>query len=469
MDKKANKKINMPLFILIIIDILLLGLFIYNIINLDILPTRRIIEYVVIVFLVHIIIYLIGLLKPKFFKILRYILLIIAIAISGVGIYYTNVTFKFLKQSFNQVSSSYKNSYVLLSTNNYDEVYDFMYQDIAYYSKIPHMDLSLDKLKSVIEYNSISIDNIKELFTYDNVLIEQNIYSTLKDVITDIDFGKYKKVYEYAIDIDEELENNELKDIVTIYIGGVDFTDAFNDLNMLVTINRKTHKVLLTSIPRDYYFYFDDIETNELLDYTLLWGVNVPMNGLSKLFDVDIDYYLTINTKSIVGLVDEIGGLNFCADFAFTTTHATILDTYDDSKGTRLHVQKGCHEYNGIEILTIARERKVFVGGDRQRQKNCQQILINVVNKLMSFDSVTKYTTLLNKLSDLYVTNIPDKLVTSVAKDMIDGNKYEIETQSADGYSSTGWMHVNTYYGGVMKPYQDSVEQVKAKLNEYYE
>ena len=468
--KKNNKKINISLIILTILDILLLLLLVFNITRLDVLPIRYVIKCVIVVFLVHVIIYLMGLLKYKACKVISYILIVLTMLVYGAGIFYTGKTINFLRKTFNQANNSYTNSYLLLSINNYDEVHDFIGKDIAYYSKIPHIDKALEKLNSMIEYNKKSVDVINTLFSEDNVLIEKNIYETLKDTITEIDFGKYKNVYEFEIVIDEEVGNNQIKDVVTIYIGGFDFTDACNDFNMLVTINRNTHKILLTSIPRDYYFHFDEIDQDELLDYTLKWGVNVPIDGLSKLFNVDIDYYMTVNTKSIVELVDALPGgtATFCADSAFTTTHATILDTYDDSKGKKLRVQKGCHEYTGIEILTIARERLAFSGGDRQRQKNCQQILINILNKLKSFDSVKNYTELLDKMSDLYTTNIPDKLITSVAKDFIDGNKYNIEQQSADGYSSAGWMHLHTYYGGVMRPYKDSVEKVSNKIKEYY-
>lgn len=466
--KKKKQDYNKLLIILTIISMLFLSVFVINVVRLNVLPFKYVLKCLVVVFLVHVIIYLLGLLRNKFFKVLSYILIVFTIIIYFIGTFYTGVTISFLRKAFNKTKTSYTISYVLLSTNNYNEVYDLNNQDIAYYDKIPHIDKGLEKLNSMIDYNKITVDNINGLFNYSNILIEKNTYNTIKNSVIEIDIGKYKVTYEFSITIEEEFKPEEIKDIVTIYIGGFDFTDACNDLNMLVTINRKTHKVLLTSIPRDYYMYFNDLKMDEKLDYVLKWGVNVPIEGLSSLFDVDIDYYVTVDTSSIVGLVDEIGGVDFCSDFTFTTTHATILDDYDDSKGNRLRVQKGCHQYNGIEILTIARERLAFQGGDRQRQKNCQQILINIVNKLMSFDSVTKYTSLLNKLDDLYTTNIPDKLITSVAKDFIDGNKYEIEQQSADGYSSAGWMHIHTYYGGVLRPYTDSVEKVKTKLKEYY-
>ena len=48
----------------------------------------------------------------------------------------------------------------------------------------------------------------------------------------------------------------------------------------------------------------------------------------------------------------------------YTTSHALILDTYDDSLGEKLHVKKGCQWLNGIETLTVARERLAFKTGD---------------------------------------------------------------------------------------------------------
>ena len=469
MKKKIIKICNISLVVISMVSIVLL---LSNVFKLDVLPTK----YLILVLLGLGVVYLLTVafifIKKKSLRILNiigYILMVIILVITCMGLHYTNITLKFIKNKFNISTVTYTNSYMLLSKNDYSELNDFINKDIAYYGSIPHVDKALDKLSSTIEYNKVEIENITDVFKNKNILIEKSLYETLKENKADIDYGDFKVVYEFEITIDEVVDTNELKDAVNIYIGGYDFTHTNNDFNMIVTINRKTRKVLLTSIPRDYYFYFDALNTKELLDYTLIWGVNVPVSGLEKLFNTHIDYYMTIDTDSIVELVDELGGVEFCSDYAFTTTHAKTLDSYNDNVGRKLYVEKGCKEYNGIEILTIARERLKFNGGDRQRQKNCQQILINIFNKLASVDNVSKYTKLLDKLSSLYTTNIPDKLVTSVAKDRIDGNNWTVDTQSADGKSGSGWMHLHTYYGPTMIPYDDSVASVSEKIKEYYE
>jgi LCP family protein required for cell wall assembly len=288
--------------------------------------------------------------------------------------------------------------------------------------------------------------------------------------LTTISYDDYKVIYSFDITIDEKVDTNELKDVINIYIGGFDFTDKNNDFNMLVTLNRKTKKVLLTSIPRDYYLYVPELEMSEALDYTMVWGVNLPISALENLFDIKIDYYVKIDTSSLVGIVDALGGVNFCSDTSYVTTHSLVDDTYDDSKVKHLKVTKGCKEYSGIEILTIARERLAFPDGDRQKQKNCQQIIINIVDKMTSFDSVTKYTELLDKLSDLYTTNMPSKLLTSVVKDAIDGDKWKIDTQSVDGTKGSGLIHLGTSRAwSILIPDENSVSKAKDNMKKISE
>ena len=177
---------------------------------------------------------------------------------------------------------------------------------------------------------------------------------------------------------------------------------------------------------------------------------------------------MQINTKSLVGLVDSLGGVEFCSDISFKTTHSLILDSYEDNT-RKLNVKKGCYTYSGIEILTISRERLAYTTGDRQRQKNCQQIMINIFNKMLNFESVLNYVEILNNLSDFYTTNIPTKLITGVVQDYINGDKWTIETQSVDGRAMNAWRQAGTVYDYVMKPDMATVELAKEKINEISE
>ena len=180
---------------------------------------------------------------------------------------------------------------------------------------------------------------------------------------------------------------------------------------------------------------------------------------------MNIDYYMKINTDSIVGLVDTLGGVQFCNNgSAFTTTHALVQGTYDDTKGKKLTVPSGCRTYNGIQILTIVRERLAFPDGDRQRQKNCQQVMINIFKKMASAGTITNYYNVLNAVSNLYTTNLSRDMITSIANETIDGASWTFEQQSVTGYDSSGYVHMGTVKDYVMRPDEDSVAASTANI-----
>lgn len=467
-----EKKSNIPTIIFTILNTILLIILFINVYRLNILPFKYLVFIAIIVLLINIIIALFQKLKYKVFKIISYILFILIFIISIIGIYYTSVTLSFFHNSFNNIRNTHTNKYIVLTNKKYSEIYNLKDKILGYYKPIPYIENAVNKLNSIVSTTNKDYLDILILFNdlkdnkIDALLIEKALYEDIVNNLKNIDLDKYKTLYEYDLEINENINPSTLKDIVNIYISGNDFTKTNSDFNMIVTVNTNTKKILLTSIPRDYYVYLPALKMYDSLEYSSVWGINVPKEGLEKIFDINIDYSLNINTQSLASLVDAVGGVEFCSDISFTTTHALVLDTYDDTQGKKLHVKKGCFKYNGIETLTIARERIAFQGGDRQRQKNCQQIMINIFNKMLKFNTVFNYVNILDKLSDLYTTNIPDKFITDIISDIVNGSKYNVETQSVDGYSNTGKIHAGTMSGYIMTPYMNTVEIAKAKIKE---
>lgn len=259
----------------------------------------------------------------------------------------------------------------------------------------------------------------------------------------------------------------EVKNIYNIYIGGVDFTDEIYDFNTILSFNEEKEKLLLISIPRGLHMEAVGYNITDNLSYIGIKGIDVAINSLEKFLDTKIDYYIKINTKSLVTLVDTLGGIEYCSDEEYITTHAMVLDTYDDTKGKKLYVKKGCRIYNGIEILTIARERLHLNGADNKRQENCQKILISLINKIMSFETLTNYDDVLNKVDALYETNIPRGQVKKLIKKRLDNKlNFKIETINITGVDQMGYVRLGTIYDYIMIPNMDTVEVAKNKLNE---
>ena len=462
------RKLNIQMLIFSIINILITILLIIFCFKLNMIPLKYLIILIIILILFNIGVMLLLKKKQKKYKIPGIIMSIILIVLSIFGIYYIAKTNDFILNSFNKKNVEV-NSYYLISSLNLEEIKG---GTIGYYENTINIEeAKIETLKTVdAKYQSYNdIYNVfKELekSKIQAVLIEKSLYEFLKENNTGLNLENYNIVTVINVEIEEQEEEiTKDSDSFSIYIGGLDFTELYTDFNMIVTVNKKTGKIMLTSTPRDFYVEVPGLNgAKDLLGYVGVRGINASRKALENLYDVNIDYYMRINTKSLVGLVDTLGGVEFCSDISYTTTHATVLETYDDTKGNKLYVQKGCRKYNGIEILTIARERKAYKDGDRQRQKNCQEIMISIFNKMTKVENLTNYSKILDSVSNLYTTNISPELVQELAKQTLDGTKWSIIQQSVNGRDSRGNVHLSNIMDYVMIPNMDSVKEASLKI-----
>ena len=442
----------MKKYILLIITILIALITIISTLKLNILPTK----YIIILVLIEAILTLISILQINDKKILKLIGItfsIITIALNIIGIYYIKNTNKFINKNFTGNITTTKVYYVITNKENQiDKLEDI--ENISYYK----YSLNIEQAKKILgEYEYKELEKIEEPIK-NYLLIDESNYKLLKE--------EYKIIYQFNIETTEPRNTKKYKSY-NIFIGGRDFTRTLMDFNMILTINTKTKTILLTSIPRDYYIYIPEYNMYDSLEFMGLLGEKITINSLENLFDTKIDLYASIYTEGLVEIVDLLGGINFCSDRTFTTTHALVLDTYDDSYGEKLTIYKGCQHLNGIETLTVARERK-HVGSDRQRQKNCSQIFQTIMKESLGITTLTNYEELLNKISNLYQTNIDKKTIQTLIKSLIN-NEYKIIEQSVDGTDGYNYIRLGTINNYVMYPIDSTVDQAKQKIKEILE
>ena len=469
-SKISTRKLNIPVIVVTIINIIFTLVFIMHICKLNLLPLKYIVLIILVSIMMNFGILLLVSRKKTWLKYIGYGWTVFFILVNSIGVYYISKTNHFLNRAFNNATNSYTNTYYVVTLNQekYKELTDV--KILGYYQNIPEIDDALQKLDESYKierekYSTLLRDmNGKKV---DATIIEASLYNVLTKESNIMHEKDYKKIYEFHITVQEQVD--EIKDDgnhFSIYIGGTDFTEKNNDFNMVVTINQKTHKILLTSIPRDYYVMVNGKGMKDILGYAGYSGIQTSRKTVEDIFETNIDYFVQINTNSLIGLVDTLGGIEYCSDVAYTTTHAVITGSYDDTQGEKLYVQRGCRTYNGIQILTISRERLAFPGGDKQRQINCQNIMISIFKKMLRPENLANYTNVLNAVSNLYTTNIPRKIVTDLAKDTIDnGVAWTIEQQSVSGSGSRGYVHMGTVQDYVMIPNPDSIQSAIANIN----
>lgn len=464
--RKLKKNI-FSLFVLAII-----GLAVYEVIQLDVLPSKYLVLFLALEGCLFLLAFILFNIRKKVLIVFGLILYLLLMVGNFAGYFYLSKVNSYMKENLAKDTYTVKTNYYLVASKDdkANSLKEINKKSLIYYYKHSRSVKKAIKELGKYEYKSIdtvidALKNVKDNNEY--LLIGEADYNYLFEN-TKVDIIKkedYKIIHKFKVS-DQIKVNKEVLDSYNIYVNGLDFTGVMRDYNMIATVNTKTHKILLTSIPRDYYI---DVPGYNMKDTLMCLGSvdsEVSKEALEKLFNIKINYSINLNTNSLVGVVNAIDGVEFCSDYNFTTTHALVTDTYDDTKGKKLYVPKGCATYNGIEILTIARERNAFPGRDRYRQKNCRQILMNIAKKLASTTTLTNYDQVIASFDGLYTTDLNDKTIKQLIKTALEDANFEIMEQSVDGTDGIGIGHLGTQEAWIMTPSMDTVNAASKKINQ---
>jgi len=400
----------------------------------------------------------------KLFKGLAYIVTILMIVGYSCGIYYLNKTTHFMN-NLNTIKKEITSYYIIvMKESKYDEISDLYGKNLTYYEGTSQEVLS--KIRLELNYSTVkNIDSLKDrLYTAktDSILVSDLIKEDLEEKYTD--FSERTRVLK-TIDITKDVEDITKKVSIkntsfNVLISGMDSYGTINkttrnDVNMIATVNPNTNKVLLTSIPRDYYVQLHGkTGYKDKLTHAGIYGINTVVQTIEDLFGIDINYYVRVNFTTVESLVNTIGPIEIYSDKAMS------LD------GCKYVV--GTNTVNGKCALRFARERHSYVEGDNHRIKNQQEVIKGIFNKLSkSAMVVTDYTSILDSLDGKFATNMDMKDITAFIKyELEDITKYEILDTQVTGTGSMeltySYPHQKLY---VMFPSEQSVESAKEYIN----
>ena len=407
--------------------------------------------------------------KKKVFYVLSLVFSIILIFLNSFGYYYIKHLDKFIDKGFTgDIVDTTVYYLVTSSSNGINNVNEITLDIPIYYYAYSRHNEEMFKVfgnydyKGVEDINTYLIDNIN---SNSYLLVDDINYSLSFELNPELDESNYKIIYKFDV-VTSEQRTTEVKEVFNVLITGKDFSDERNDLNMLVTINTLTHKILITSIPRDFYIPVSGSDKKDTLMVMGYYGDDVVAKSIGDFFGITVDYRINLYARNLVDIVDKVGGIEFCSSQSFYTNHALVVDTYNDRLGKKFYVKKGCQQLNGIQTLTVARERVAFKGeGDLKRQDNCRQIMLKIANKVLSMSTLANYTSVLDSFSNLYSTNINRNTAVNFIKSIL-SNKYTTFEQSVKGSSSNARLRMNTLYGYVMIPNSSTVDAASNKMKE---
>ena len=477
MQKKKKLKLKKSVIfksLAIIISIMSIYVFIMFL-KLNVLPFIYLLFIFLILMTIDIVLYLLMSKKKPVFRIVGTICTIFLFVLYFVGIEFQTVTLDFLHQfSFLNIQTEHyrvivKNTSEMASLNDLDN------KSIAYVKNREGASKAYKQLEkeNVKKEEVDGVGTLVRSFLQDEIDVillessEEELYNEMSQ-----EFKENHKVLET---VSVEVQKNDFsKDVAitkqpfSVYVTGVDTYDAISsvarsDVNMVITVNPVTHKILLTSIPRDYYVPIagSTSELNDKLTHAGLEGVDVSIKTIENLLDMDINYYIKFNFTSLIQIVDALGGIDVDSPFAFTAD-------YEEDTHIYYEFQKGMNHLNGKQALAYVRERYGLREGDVARARHQQQVVEAVVNKLTTTTILTKYGELLGSMEGNFTTNFDFDSITGFVKMQLnDMPSWSVETQvltGADASRKTGSMP--DLYSSVMIPDEEQLENAKGKIDE---
>ena len=220
-------------------------------------------------------------------------------------------------------------------------------------------------------------------------------------------------------------ETQKDPDIVNILVMGTDSLDVTRDRGrsdtmIIVSYNKKTGSIKLTSMLRDSLVPIAGYDWNRINTAYYFGGVGLAINTVNEIFGLDIQQFVVIDLNGTMNLVNKIGGV----DVTLTQAEADLYNAYWGTKYTA-----GVNHMEGDHLLGHMRNRSI--GSDFERTRRQRDAIVAIFNKIVKEKTVSEIYDLIDYSFGLVKTNIPFSTLTTMAASVL-GNlsKVKIESQT---------------------------------------
>lgn len=488
--KKNKKQSNIGRVFRVIFSILMIAATMYllfNIIKLNVLPTK-LLFLITIVFVLLDLIFILLLCFATKGVVSKIICIIFALAISlgsCLGGYYMSKTGGLLS-SMTNVAKHSKNtvSIVVKESSDMKKKTDLAGRSVGTLANINTT--GSKKILKELTNSGISMEqkefgSMTEMLEsfyngeVDSIVISESSRSQITDIDAYKDFDNNTRVvYQTSYKVENTDKANAVSNITNtpfnVLISGSDTRGGFDengrsDVIMVATVNPKTGTVLLTSVPRDFYVTTacdagDGCQEGALdkITHTGIHGTNTTKRTVEKLLGIEINYTFKVGFDTVTDLVDAIGGIDVTVAPGYAVDSFLMIPSFS--------VHEGVNHLNGQQALAYSRERYAYTEGDRQRTKNQQQVLMAIVDKITSPAIVTNYASIMDTLSNTFSTTMSSQEISDLIKYQLNSNpKWKMEQYMVNGTGDTLMCAELGDAAYVMVPDQSTVTTAKNKIN----
>jgi len=193
---------------------------------------------------------------------------------------------------------------------------------------------------------------------------------------------------------------------VSILLLGVDTTDdgvrdaekdyrGNSDTMIVVTVNPKTNKTTMMSVPRDsmaQIWKSSSNNTRKIQKINSAYNIGNEESAVAtteKFLNIPIDYYVKVDFNSLTQIVNAVGGVDVDVPFSFS---------YGDTGQKESHFKKGKMHLNGKQALDYSRMRYEDPKGDYGRQQRQRQVITAIIKSAASAKTFTRYQKVLDSI-----------------------------------------------------------------------
>ncbi len=353
-----------------------------------------------------------------------------------------------------------------------------------------------EKIPNEIEYRSTSLELLEALYNkeVDAIFITKDyniLYSGEEKYTNIIEETKIVKEYSKTMKTEESellATTKSLTEPFTVLVLGVDSESqngldanaAFNgDTLMLITFNPKTLIATMLSLPRDLYVPIISASGSNRgyakINSSASGGTASTINTIENITGIEIDYFVKVNFRGVVDLVDALGGIDVDVEapdynYYIQSWGENRLCEQDSRRDftNMICMDTGFQHLNGEQALAYARNRHGYLESDIARNRHQQQIIEAVAKKLVKNASLGEFEKLLDTIGNNIATNMKTSQILSFyqsikgmlmnalsGEDFIKIQKMALQVHDLNipGYSSLG------YYDGSMQKISEAMKE----------
>lgn len=260
------------------------------------------------------------------------------------------------------------------------------------------------------------------------------VYTDLRSTTDDM-YEEVEAQEQHTSRQEKPLDVDKGEDPFSVLIMGVDTEGPDNmagrsDTLMLLTVNPNTQRTSIVSIPRDTYTEIVGHGTTDKINHAYAFGgTSMTVNSVQNLFDVPVDYYVSVNMESMQQIVDAVGGINVVPPLSFTQGEYAFVE------GQATHM-------DGAKALAYSRMRHNDPSGDYGRQHRQRQIIEGTMQSVASLDSVMNYRSILGAMS----SNMRTNMAFEDMMDMFNNYRSSVSDVEQVQLSGSGTMMNGVYY-----------------------